>query len=95
MKIDPNILIGNVAGKPSAGGRQQVQGGSAFEDVLKDLQDTKTRDAQAVFAPYAAGSVSPQSLRAVTLTGQAVDMLDAYARDLADPSVSLKESRQG
>ncbi len=90
MKIDPNILIGAVTGKTAAG-KQSVQGGSAFEDVLNNLQDKKTKDAQSVFAPYAAGSFSPQTMRAVTLSGQAVDMLDAYAKDLADPKVSLKD----
>lgn len=89
MKIDPNLIIGAVAGKMTET-RQAPVGGALFEDVLQGVQETGVKEASRVQAAYPIDLVNPQKIGALSLSEQALDMLDAYSKGLADPSLSLK-----
>lgn len=91
MKIDPNLIIGAVAGKAAAGKGLSTAGTGLFEDILKGVQSDGAPGAQAVGHVYRADPVSPQTMRCLSLSEQAVGTLDVYAKRLLDPGVSLKD----
>lgn len=89
MKIDPNMIIGSVAGKTS--GTRQITGDrGAFEDILNEVGKTGAKGTQNVQASYPVDQLNPQKINALNLSEQALDMLDAYSKGLADPKLSLK-----
>mgnify|MGYP001111081476 CR=1 FL=1 len=90
MKIDPNVLIGTITGK-AAGAKQTAVTGNVFEDILKGVQNTGAPGIQNVHAPFAVESLNPQKIKALSLSEQAVDMLDSYAKSLSDPAQTLKQ----
>lgn len=89
MKIDPNMVIGSVTGKVS-GSRQTAGDGSTFENILNEVGSESVRDAHSVPASYPACQLNPQKINALSMSEQALDMLDSYSKGLADPNVSLK-----
>ncbi|HQG32256.1 MAG TPA: hypothetical protein PLA83_10025 [Deltaproteobacteria bacterium] len=89
MKIDPNMVIGSVTGKIS-GSRQIAGDGSTFEDILSEIGNTSVKEARSVQASYPVDQLNPQKINALSLSEQALDMLDSYSKGLADPNVSLK-----
>jgi hypothetical protein len=90
MKIDPNMMIGIVTGKTSDA-RPPAAGGSAFENVLKGIQKTAETEVHQVQSIPEVGHPSPQKFNALSVSEQAMDLLDAYARALDDPKFSLKD----
>jgi hypothetical protein len=89
MKIDPNMVIGSVTGKVS-GIKQAAGDGGAFEDILNEVGKTAVKEAQNVQASYPVDQLNPQKINALSMSEQALDMLDAYSKGLADPKLSLK-----
>lgn len=90
MKIDPNTMIGTVTGKRSDI-RTPAAGGSAFERVLNGIQKTESAKKAHSLHPAPGVSPSPQTFQAMSVSERAVDLLDAYARALVDPKLSLKD----
>ncbi|HNR50750.1 MAG: hypothetical protein BWZ01_00253 [Deltaproteobacteria bacterium ADurb.BinA179] len=90
MKIDPNMMIGTVTGmRPDT--KSPAAGGSSFETILKDMQDAAATQTRQVHPALQVGQPSPQKFNALNVSGQALDLLDAYARALDDPKLSLKD----
>lgn len=89
MKIDPNLIIGAITGKKTEIEHSSA-GGPSFEDVLEGVQKTEAKETSSVQAAYPVDLPSPQKMRALSLSEQALDMLDAYSKGLADSSLSLK-----
>ncbi|HON38530.1 MAG TPA: hypothetical protein PLY57_07100 [Deltaproteobacteria bacterium] len=90
MKIDPNMMIGIVTGKRPGTGTPAA-GGSAFEDILKDVQKADGPGVHHLQPIPGLDQPSPQKFNALNISEQALDLLDAYARVLADPRRSLKD----
>ncbi len=90
MKIDPNMVIGGIAGK-TAGVKQTSVQGSVFDDILKGAQNTQPPEMSGMQPLYQAGGLTPQKIQALNLSEQAIDMLDAYSKSLGDPNLSLKD----
>ncbi len=90
MKIDPNMLIGTVTGK-RPGTETPAAGGPAFEDILKDVQKAEGPGVHHLQSIPGLDQPSPQKFNALSVSEQALDMLDTYARALADPRRSLTE----
>lgn len=89
MKIDPNMVIGSVTGKVP-GSKQTAGDGSAFEDILNEVGNTAAKEVRNVQATCPVEQLNPQKVNALSLSEQALDMLDAYSKGLASPDVSLK-----
>lgn len=89
MKIDPNMVIGSVMGKVS-GSRQTAGDGSAFEDILNGISNTSVKEARNVQASCPVDGINLRKINALSLSEQALDMLDAYSKGLANPDLSLK-----
>jgi hypothetical protein len=90
MKIDPNMLIGTVTGK-RPGTAAPAAGGPVFEDVLKDVQKAEDPGVHHLQSIAGLDQPSPQKFNALSVSEQALDKLDAYARALADPRRGLKD----
>jgi hypothetical protein len=88
MKIDPNMIIGTVTGKAPVSKPTGQPG--MFEDILKDVQKTDTNDVLSVHAMVQMNHLSPQKVGALTMSEQALDLLDTYSKALVDPDISLK-----
>ncbi|HNY65696.1 MAG TPA: hypothetical protein PKM41_09655 [Deltaproteobacteria bacterium] len=91
MKIDPNMIIGAVTGKAPAAAKGPAAGSNLFEDILNGVQKTGTVQAQGVSPLLSVNQVSPQAMRCMSVTDQAMGMLDAYSKSLLDPKVSLRD----
>lgn len=91
MKIDPNMIIGTVTGKTTTGVRQTDGSGNAFDDILKGVQSIQPQGVSSVQPLYQISSPNPQKIQALSLSEQSIDMLDAYAKSLNDPKLSLKD----
>lgn len=90
MKIDPNMLIGTVTGKRPGTGAPAA-GGPTFEDILKDVQKAEGPGVHRLQSITGPDQPSPQKFNALSVSEQALDMLDAYARALGDPKRSLRD----
>ncbi|HPW67931.1 MAG: hypothetical protein WDA72_05465 [Desulfomonilia bacterium] len=90
MKIDPNMLIGTVTGKRPGTGTPAA-GGTAFEDILKDVQKADGLRLHHLQSIPGLDQPSPQKFNALSVSEQALDLLDAYTRALGDPKRSLRD----
>lgn len=90
MKIDPNMIIGAVTGKVP-GVKQTTGSANIFEGVLQDVQNIQGKEIAGVQPLHHIDQLNPQKIKALSLSEQAVDMLDAYSKSLADPKISLKD----
>jgi hypothetical protein len=90
MKIDPNVIIGAVTGK-ATGGKGAAGGANLFEDILNGVQKTGNTQTQGVNPMYPVDPVSPQKIRCLSVSEQAMGRLDAYSKSLLDPGMSLKD----
>jgi hypothetical protein len=87
MKINPNMIIGSVAGaqiKPQVG----VKG--AFEDVLKGLESSTVNMQGKIGAQFQMTQVSPVKLSAVSASEEAIELLERYSKAVSDPNLNLK-----
>jgi hypothetical protein len=91
MKIDPNLIIGAVTGKVTGGKSAPAGGASLFEDILKGVQTNNVSGAQGVSPLYQVDAVSPQKMRCLSVSEQAMGTLEAYSKSLADPKMSLRD----
>jgi hypothetical protein len=91
MKIDPNLIIGAVTGKTTGSKSASAGNGDLFEDILKGVQTQGTAQTQGVSPLYQVDAVSPQKMRCMSLSEQAVGMLETYSKSLLDPRASLKD----
>jgi hypothetical protein len=89
MKIDPNMIIGSVTGKIS-GSRNTAGNEGAFENILNEVGNSAGKETQNVQASYPVDQLNPQKINALSLSEQALDLLDTYSKGLADPKISLK-----
>jgi hypothetical protein len=88
MKIDPNLIIGAVTGKTPA--IKPTGGVGNFEDLLKDVQKTDAKEAVSVQSIPQMNQLNPHKVSALTMSEQAIDMLDTYSKALIDPNCNLK-----
>lgn len=88
MKIDPNLIIGTVTGKTPAAKETGLAG--VFEDILKDVQKTDAKEMLSVQAMPQMNQLNPYKVGALTMSEQAIDMLDSYAEALLGPQHTLK-----
>jgi hypothetical protein len=86
MKIDPNLTIGSVG--PKSPVRPQGRKG-AFEEVLSGIEQKVIR-ASTLLHAIPPSQITPQRIKALGMSEQAIDALEGYARMLADPNTSLK-----
>jgi len=88
MKIDPNLIIGAVTGKSPAVKPAGVPG--AFEDLLNDVQKSDAKETVSVQSIPRMDQLNPCKVSALTMSEQAIDMLDEYSKALLDPNCNLK-----
>ena len=88
MKIDPNLIIGAVTGKSPA--VKPTGGLGNFEDILMGVQKTDTKEAVSVQSIPQMSQLNPCKVSALTMSEQAIDMLDEYSKALMDPNCNLK-----
>ncbi len=88
MKIDPNMMIGAVTSKAPAA-KTAGQAG-VFEDLLRDVQKTGAKEGSPVQAMPQMNLPNPQKVGALTMSQQALDLLDTYSKALLDPGNTLK-----
>ncbi|MBN2298761.1 MAG: hypothetical protein JXM72_09210 [Deltaproteobacteria bacterium] len=88
MKIDPNMIIGAVAPKTTQPGPGTAPGG--FEDILRDIQDTGTKEVSPLAAMPQINNINPLKIEVLTMSENAIDMLDTYSKALVDPGNTLK-----
>ena len=86
MKIDPNLTIGQVS--PPTSVRPASRKG-AFEEVLSGIEQ-KTATAASELPPLTTALLDPQKIQALSLSEQALELLDGYAQALADPRQTLR-----
>lgn len=91
MKIDPNLIIGAVTGKATGSKSTPAGGANLFEDILKGVQTNAAAPTQGVSPLYQVDAVSPQKMKCLSVTDQAVGTLEAYSKSLLDPRTSLKD----
>jgi hypothetical protein len=87
MKIDPNMAIGSVTGtqvKPQGGAK------GAFEEVLKGLETGSAPKLEKVSTLMPTTFLNPQKLNALSLSEEALDLLERYSQAVSDPSLNLK-----
>jgi hypothetical protein len=87
MKINPNMIIGSVAGaqiKPQVGAK------GAFEDVLKGLESGMVNMPDKVGTQFQMNPINPVKLSAVSASEEAIELLDSYSKAVSDPNLSLK-----
>jgi hypothetical protein len=87
MKIDPNMTIGSITGNQVITPRGAR---GAFEDVLKGLEKDAAPKPGKVGAPMPTSFISPQKLKALSLSEEALDLLDKYAQAVSNPAMNLK-----
>lgn len=90
MKIDPNLITTGVTSTEST--RQPTNTG-AFEDLLKSTE--AAGETQSVSQTSAVQSVSmplmdSQHMQGITLSEEAIDLLDTYAQGLSQSDQTLK-----
>jgi len=88
MKIDPNMIIGAVVPKTAGTTPGSIPGG--FEDILKDVQKTDTKEVSPLQAMPQVDNINPLKIDVLTMSEQAIDMLDTYSKALVDPVNTLK-----
>jgi hypothetical protein len=91
MKIDPNLIIGAVAGKTPGGKSVSPGVAGAFEDILKGVQTNATAGAQGVNPLYRVDAVSPQKMQCLSVSEVAMGSLEAYSKSLLDPTKSVRD----
>jgi hypothetical protein len=91
MKIDPNLIIGAVTGTASVGKGASTGGSSAFEDILNSVQTGSPAQAAGVNPLYQVDTVSPQKMQCLSLSDQAMGVLEDYSKNLLDSKKSLKD----
>ena len=87
MKINPNMIIGSVAGaqiKPQVGAK------GAFEDVLKGLESSTVNMQGKVGAQFQMNPISTVKLSAVSASEEAIELLERYSMAVSDPNLNLK-----
>ena len=87
MKINPNMIIGSVAGtqiKPQGGTK------GVFEDVLKGLEVGAVNMPETVGGQFQMNHISPVKLNAVSASEEAIELLDSYSKAVSDPNLNLK-----
>lgn len=87
MKINPDMIIGSVAGNQS---RPQGTARGGFEDVLKGLESGIPNSPGKVGSPFQMNPVSSVKLSAVSAGEEALELLESYSRAVADPNLNLK-----
>jgi hypothetical protein len=91
MKIDPNTMIGIVTGRGVVPGAA-APSGTSFEQVLEGVRQAGApQGAHPLSSIPGAGDVSPQKFTALSVTGQALEMLQSYARALEDSALGLRD----
>jgi len=88
MKIDPNMLIGAVVPNKTQAGPGTAPGG--FEDILKGIQDAGAKEVSPLAAMPQINSINPLKVEVLTMSEQAIDMLDTYSKALVDPANTLR-----
>ncbi len=88
MKIDPNLIIGAVTGKSP--GIRPTAGSGNFEDILSGVQKADTKETPSVQSMQQMSQLNPCKVTALTMSEEAIDMLDAYSKALLDPDCNLK-----
>lgn len=86
MKIDPHLTIGGM--NPQVPAKTTAKKG-AFEEVLSGIEQPAKPEATLPPAMMVS-PVSPYKLKALSISEQAIEQLDGYAKALADPSRTLK-----
>ncbi len=87
MKINPNMIIGSVAGaqiKPQVGAK------GAFEDVLKGLESSMVNMPDKLRAQFQMNPISTVKLSAVSASEEAIELLERYSKAVSDPNLNLK-----
>ena len=88
MKIDPNLIIGTVSGNTPAARQTGLSG--VFEDILSEVQRTDVKEMSSLQAMPQVNQLNPSKVNALTMSEQALDMLDTYSKALVDPGLNLK-----
>ena len=88
MKIDPNLIIGAVTGNNPA--EKQTGKPGVFEDMLSNLEGCAAKETTAPANIPPMDTLCPQKVNALTMSEQALDMMDSYAKALVDPAMTLK-----
>jgi len=88
MKIDPNLTIGGIAGKVP--GTKPAGKGGSFEEMLKGIENVPVKAPENIHQITQATQISPQKINALSMSEQAIDLMDTYYRALTDPDLSLK-----
>jgi len=87
MKINPNMIIGSVAG---AQVKPQGSAKGGFDDILKGMESGSVNTHGMVGAQFQVSPVNPVKLSAVSTGEEAIELLDRYSKAVADPNLSLK-----
>ncbi|MBN1634886.1 MAG: hypothetical protein JW920_00125 [Deltaproteobacteria bacterium] len=88
MKIDPNLVIGNmVNAKP---GSTPSATAGVFEDMLQGIEKRQVNTSMPVQGASPIELIAPHQLGALTVSEQALEMLEEYMNALSDPQCSLK-----
>lgn len=87
MKINPNMIIGSVAGTQA---KPQGSAKGGFEDLLKGLETEAVNSAGRIGAQFQMPSISPAKLSAVSTSEDALELLEKYSQAVADPNLNLK-----
>ncbi|HDP25600.1 MAG TPA: hypothetical protein ENN34_09160 [Deltaproteobacteria bacterium] len=88
MKIDPNLIIGNTQGGIP---HSKPVSGCSFEDVLSAVEGSPGAHSVKLHGPVPRALVpNPYKITALTVSEEALDLLDGYTQVLANPGSTLR-----
>jgi len=89
MKIDPHMTIGKIIENNIASRRSGTA--NTFEDLLKKLEPETPSKVSTGNLPGVQQGLNPQKIRNISITEQALDLLQKYADMLSTPGITLKD----